>query len=458
MSSPQQSATERNRTDGPLRKLAEMARVCTGCGMCLAACPSYALSGDERQSPRGRIRLMAAVAETPQAPSWTRLRLAMESCLGCLTCELACPHEVPFGRMRDLVSAQLSSHSPGSLSQRFFGSLLAYSLREPRRLALSVRASLLLKPFAPLLEKAGLKKTATLGRHAPYFLPPRNTFPAQIPEKTPQETPQTVILFRDCRMRVLRPTVEAAAVALLTEHGYAVDLMPQGGCCGAMDRQMGRHEAQLASARHHVDRLWQRSQNGSVTAILALSAFCQRQLQEYAALLADDPALARRASEVAAQVEDVTAFLSRLTLSAPRRWSDLTIAWHPACATATAPQSRTKNQKTPVVRLLETVGFSVLPPEASPMCCGGYGTFPVFQAEAAQRLGTKTSERLETHHPDVIATNDMGCLGHLSRTSQRPVVHVLELVAWALGGSCPPDMEHLAHRATAVRSLISPEK
>ena len=36
----------------------EILRKCVHCGFCTATCPTYVLTGDERDSPRGRIWMM----------------------------------------------------------------------------------------------------------------------------------------------------------------------------------------------------------------------------------------------------------------------------------------------------------------------------------------------------------------------------------------------------------------
>ncbi|MEU7905815.1 (Fe-S)-binding protein [Actinoplanes sp. NPDC049118] len=70
---------------------------CMSCGFCLPACPTYALTGDEASSPRGRITLMRGIEDgtVPLADPSVREQASM--CLGCRACEPVCPADVPYG-------------------------------------------------------------------------------------------------------------------------------------------------------------------------------------------------------------------------------------------------------------------------------------------------------------------------------------------------------------------------
>ena len=71
---------------------------CVHCGFCLEVCPTYQLSGDENNSPRGRLRLWREEAEGRLAVDpWTVAYT--QDCVGCLACESACPANVPYGEI-----------------------------------------------------------------------------------------------------------------------------------------------------------------------------------------------------------------------------------------------------------------------------------------------------------------------------------------------------------------------
>jgi glycolate oxidase iron-sulfur subunit len=72
---------------------------CISCGFCLAACPTYALTGDETSSPRGRITLMRALDSGALPPGDPTLAEQSSFCLGCRACEPVCPAGVRYGEL-----------------------------------------------------------------------------------------------------------------------------------------------------------------------------------------------------------------------------------------------------------------------------------------------------------------------------------------------------------------------
>ncbi|MGI9245824.1 MAG: 4Fe-4S dicluster domain-containing protein, partial [Steroidobacteraceae bacterium] len=82
------------------REGADLIRSCVHCGFCLPACPTYRVTGNELDSPRGRIYLIKEMLERGAASEAARTHL--DRCLTCRACETACPSGMQYGRLADL--------------------------------------------------------------------------------------------------------------------------------------------------------------------------------------------------------------------------------------------------------------------------------------------------------------------------------------------------------------------
>src|SRR2546427_10507036 len=71
---------------------------CVHCGFCLQACPTFLATGDEADSPRGRIELMRALEAGELGSEDRFLTLPLDRCLRGPGCEPAGPSRVGYGR------------------------------------------------------------------------------------------------------------------------------------------------------------------------------------------------------------------------------------------------------------------------------------------------------------------------------------------------------------------------
>ena len=81
---------------------------CVHCGFCLQACPTFLATGDEADSPRGRIELMRALEAGELAPDDPFVTLHLDRCLGCRGCEPVCPSGVGYGHGLEAARALLA--------------------------------------------------------------------------------------------------------------------------------------------------------------------------------------------------------------------------------------------------------------------------------------------------------------------------------------------------------------
>src|SRR5271154_6578930 len=68
---------------------------CVHCGLCLGSCPTYVETGNENDSPRGRIYLWRAVTDG-RAELSAEVRHHLDLCKAC---ETACPSGVQYGKI-----------------------------------------------------------------------------------------------------------------------------------------------------------------------------------------------------------------------------------------------------------------------------------------------------------------------------------------------------------------------
>src|ERR1700756_4057449 len=78
---------------------------CAHCGFCLPTCPTYPLWGEEMDSPRGRIALMAAGHDGE--PLDDTMVAHFDRCLGCMACVTASPSGVQYDRLIESTRAQV---------------------------------------------------------------------------------------------------------------------------------------------------------------------------------------------------------------------------------------------------------------------------------------------------------------------------------------------------------------
>src|SRR5688500_10734315 len=90
---------------------------CVHCGLCTASCPTYVETGNENDSPRGRIYLMRAVRDERLELNH-EVRRHLELCLDCRACETACPSGVQYGKLIEPFRVGMEQHGVAAKDQR----------------------------------------------------------------------------------------------------------------------------------------------------------------------------------------------------------------------------------------------------------------------------------------------------------------------------------------------------
>jgi glycolate oxidase iron-sulfur subunit len=193
---------------------------------------------------------------------------------------------------------------------------------------------------------------------------------------------------------------------------------------------MGREDEALAQARTNIDA-W--CALGELDAIVTATSGCGTTVKDYGFMLRTDRAYAERAVRVAGLARDITEYLAGLPLLANRIAPGLVVAYHAACSLQHG-QRITRQPK----ELIAKLGFVIKDVPDGHLCCGSAGTYNILQPDIARRLRERKVRTIEGLRPDVIAAGNIGCITQIAAGTSLPVVHTVELIDWATGGSCPP--------------------
>lgn len=405
-------------------------KTCVHYGFCTNTCPTYVLTRDENDSPRGRIDLMRAMLEAGGPPPAKTVH-HLDRCLSCLSCMTTCAVKVDYVHLIDRARVHIERHFKRPLADRGLRALLAYVLPRPRLFLAAMQAGRLAKPLARFMPKrlSAMLSMVPSQTHAEILAP--QTFAAE------GASIKRVALLAGCAQQALDSSINAATIRLLQRHGCDVTITAGAGCCGSLPLHMGREPEAKKFATANVEA-WSRE---PVDAIIVNASGCGTTVKDYGHLLATPDAL-----RIGALTRDVTEIMHDIGLKTPANPRAYRVAYHDPCSM----QHGQKVIDQPRA-LLRAAGFEVLDVPEKHFCCGSAGTYNLLQPDMAQALGQRKAAHIDSTDPDIVATGNIGCMTQLSHYLGKPVVHTAELLDWATGGPLPRALEGITLREPIVR-------
>ena len=375
---------------------------CVHCGFCLEVCPTYQLTGDENNSPRGRLRLWREEAEGKiPRDKWTDFYTS--ECVGCLACEPACPANVPYGHIleetrhahvaerRWLPKPELRLAAAAVARAKFFDTALL-----PARVLRSfglLPHPLVFPGTTPVLQSTAAYARELMERHRP-------------------DGPR-VALLTGCLMEALFREINFATVRVLIANNVQV-VVPEGqGCCGAFQEHTGIDGVEKL---REVNR---RAFHGiGVDCAVANSAGCGLSL--------------RKTLEGELPVRDVLGFLGEIGVKprAPQGGN--------ARVYVDLPCHLVHGQRSTIPEsVLDATGYRWEFAPCAKDCCGSGGIYNIQKKENAREILAKKSAFLNQAEGDpvILATSNHVCMmqwnsAHWGGMARKPfqVRHVIQLL------------------------------
>jgi glycolate oxidase iron-sulfur subunit len=406
---------------------------CVHCGLCTASCPTYVETGNENDSPRGRIYLMRAVRDGRLEMS-RDVRRHLELCLDCRACETACPSGVQYGKLIEPFRVAMEQRGLDGKQDRpktddWFHRYILFGLFPyPEKIRQSLRP-------AAIAQKLGLDRLV-IATGLWKLLPPRlGRLVTMLPrlEKPLPELPEfleakgrrraRVALFTGCIGDALFRQTNWATARVLQENGCDVIVPKSQVCCGAIHFHAGASPPAMEMANKNIGAF----DADGVDAIIVNIAGCGSMLKDYGHHWHDDRQAERE--RFASKIRDCSEFLDQLGLIQPPGELRVTATYHDAChlvhAQRVREQPRNLLKKIPGLKLVEL-------PE-SELCCGAAGTYNLTEPEMAERLGRRKLANIRSTGARVVVTGNAGCLLQIAREARMQgevlkIIHPMELL------------------------------
>ncbi len=405
---------------------------CIHCGMCLAVCPTYDMTKNERSSPRGRIKLIKSVARGEMEIT-NLFAEEMNFCLDCQACETACPAGVKYGSMVEAARVEVDNTSYRSSLYKFTKRFLLKTIVGSRtnlkflsRLLRIYQHSFLRK----LLHKSGSMKFISANLEEIDKLSPlvsKQFSDDIIPEITiPKgEVKYKTAFLSGCLMNVMFAEINKDTVDVLQACNCEVFTPKDQICCGSLQAHNGDFDTAKKLAKHTIDVF----EKQKFDYMISNSAGCGAFMKEYGHILSDDVEYSERAKSFSERVKDISEFLTEIDLPLNLNSISNSITYHDACHLAHT-QKITEAPRN-LVKSVPGVNYSEL--EEASWCCGSAGIYNIVHYKESMVILERKMENIRKTNSKVVLTGNPGCLAQLRYGAQKfdvdvEVMHPVSLI------------------------------
>ena len=433
-----------------LQREEEKLLACIHCGLCLEACPTYVITGDENDGPRGRLYLMRAVGEGRLTSDSSAFERHIDRCLGCRACEQVCPAGVEYGQLLEAARGELFQSGPKrGFSYGVLRLVLKHVWLHPARLKFAFATARLFRDsglaramrrsgFAKLLSRRLQFGMALLESSAPKNKTERRDaeLKHEVAGSRTVNSINDTLLFTGCVGEGLFSRVNRATARVLQVNGFTVQTPPAQVCCGALHAHAGDLEGARTLARRNIAAFEGKAEHQKPP-IISNAGGCGAMLVSYTHLLAEDGAFAERARSFSTRVRDVSQQLETVEIKTGVAVTKDSVSYDSSCHLLYGQHAG----EAPLKMVDAVAKLSFVKLEGSERCCGGAGIYNLLEPDLSADVLAEKLANIQASKAQTLATGNPGCqmqigAGALLAGMDLKVCHPVELLdeAYARAG------------------------
>jgi glycolate oxidase iron-sulfur subunit len=362
------------------------------CGLCLPHCPTYQISQNEAESPRGRISLIKAFSEGNLTSS-DSLQTHLQSCTGCMKCQQVCPAKVPY---QDIIDSGRNLYRPKlKFSSQLLQKTAITLLTNQWGHQLLSFISIILKPLPAPLRFVRLLKLITQG---------------SVSKNSLDEKQPSITVLPGCTGSLFDQQTLTSITAVLEKLEIRADVPKALMCCGAL----AQHSGLLNKAQQQVKTISHFLSSNKVNQFISFASGCGRQFNQH----------------FPDQHYDILTWLSSST-----KFKQLTFSPTTQRVLVHTPCTLEKNDHSALFELLALIpGIQLLEFNDDISCCGAGGMQLMTPEESNRTLLSAKIDSIRAIQPDIIVSSNIGCslslqLGLQSAGLDISVIHPVTLLA-----------------------------
>jgi glycolate oxidase iron-sulfur subunit len=385
---------------------------CIHCGMCLATCPTYELTKLERSSPRGRIRLIHAVAKGEIQITGT-FAYEMNFCLDCEACETACPAGVKYGSMVQASRALIARAGHETLLKKIIKKIIfRHLLLYPERFRAVAR---LLYYYQNSRIRRGIHSSKVMKKYFGFLIELDKLAPPVSKVFGNELIPEIIMPYKKsgyktavltgCLMDVMFAGVNLDTVDVLKKLNCEVIKPGNQFCCGSLPGHNGDFLTAKELARKNIDAF----EKYEYDYLVSNSSGCGAFMKEYKYLLKEDPLYAAKAEVFSNKVKDIMEFISEKFPHVTYNNFNETVTYHDACHLVHSQKIFNEPR-----RILNSINeLKLIELEEASWCCGSAGIYNIIHYKDSMKLLERKMNHIRGTKAKIVLAGNHGCIAQL---------------------------------------------